>query len=260
MGKDTRAGRNSSHHIQLALFPRYIACMDRRGHHLFQGTLQVPLPYSLFSRGTGHHSVHTEFSGLLKSDDMEHARNLSLQHKGAVRERAALFVSVTTGNDTGRKGKGLKTQTLAKPRTTGQSWQTLLVGRQGQAASGFGKNHPRCAPVFFPENPAFPEAFCRWALVVQRAAKARVFTVKIKEYATSDHHKTVTSSDRDARDKKTESTRPATGNQAATKGNHRSRSHLKAAEPRSGNLQTIRTGTGCWQNSSANIETHRLII
>ena len=32
--------------------------------------------------------------------------------------------------------------------------------------------------------------------------------------------------------------RPATGNQAATKGNHRSRSHLKAAEPRSGNLQT----------------------
>lgn len=83
MGKDTRAGRNSSHHIQLALFPRYIACMDCRGNHLFQGTLQVPLPYSLFSRGTGHHSVHTEFSGLLKSDDMEHARNLSLQHKGA---------------------------------------------------------------------------------------------------------------------------------------------------------------------------------
>ena len=108
MGKDTRAGRNSSHHIQLALFPRHIACMDRRGHHLFQGTLQVPLPCSLFSRGTGHHSVHTEFSGLLKSDDMEHARNLSLQHKGAVRERAALFVSVTTGNDTGRKGNGLK--------------------------------------------------------------------------------------------------------------------------------------------------------
>lgn len=158
MGKDTRAGRNSSHHIQLALFPRYIACMDRRGHHLFQGTLQVPLPYSLFSRGTGHHSVHTEFSGLLKSDDMEHARILSLQHKGAVRKRAALFVSVTTGNDTGRKGKGRKTQTLALRRTTGQSWQTLLVGRQGQAASGFGKNHPRRRLRYFPENPAFPEA------------------------------------------------------------------------------------------------------
>lgn len=81
MGKDNRAGRNSSHHIQLALFPRYIACMDRRGHHLFQGTLQVPLPYSLFSRGTGHHSVHTEFSGLLKSDDMEHTRVLYMNPK-----------------------------------------------------------------------------------------------------------------------------------------------------------------------------------
>ena len=50
-------------------------------------------------------------------------------------------------------------------------------------------------------------------------------------------HKTVTSPDRDARDKKTESTRPATGNQAATERDHRSGSHLKAAEPRSGNMQ-----------------------
>ena len=91
---------------------------------------------------------------------------------------------------------------------------------------------------YFSRKPCLSGSICRWALVVQRAAKARVFTLKNKEYATSDHHKTVTSSDRDARDKKTESTRPATGNQAATKGNHRSRSHLKAAEPRSGNLQT----------------------
>ena len=159
MGKDTRAGRNSSHHIQLALFPRYIACMDRRGHHLFQGTLQVPLPYSLFSRGTGHHSVHTEFSGLLKSDDMEHARNLSLQHKGAVRERAALFVSVTTGNDTERKGKGLKTQTLANRE---------LQGKVGKRFLSDGKVRPQAVSEkiilaggsgIFPENPAFPEAF-----------------------------------------------------------------------------------------------------
>ena len=178
MGKDTRAGRNSSHHIQLALFPRYIACMDRRGHHLFQGTLQVPLPYSLFSRGTGHHSVHTEFSGLLKSDSMEHTRILSLQHKGAVRKRAALFISVTFGNDTPERGKGRKTQTLALRRTTGQSWQALLVGRQGQAASGFGKNHPRRRLRYFSRKPCLSGSVCRWALVVQRAAKARVFTLK----------------------------------------------------------------------------------
>ena len=133
--------------------------MDRRGHHLFQGTLQVPLPYSLFSRGTGHHSVHTEFSGLLKSDDMEHARNLSLQHKGAVRERAALFVSVTTGNDTGRKGKGLKTQTLANRE---------LQGKVGKRFLSDGKVRPQAVSEkiilaggsgIFPENPAFPEAF-----------------------------------------------------------------------------------------------------
>ena len=178
MGKDTRAGRNSSHHIQLALFPRYIACMDCRGHHLFQGTLQVPLPYSLFSRGIGNHSVHTEFSGLLKSDDMEHARNLSLQHKGAVRERAALFVSVTAGNDTERKREWTENTDIGKPRTTGQSWQTLLVGRQGQAASGFGKNHPRRRLRYFSRKPCLSGSICRWALVVQRAAKARVFTVK----------------------------------------------------------------------------------
>ena len=155
MGKDTRAGRSSSHHIQLALFPRYIACMDRRGHHLFQGTLQVPLPYSLFSRGTGHHSVHTEFSGLLKSDDMEHARNLSLQHKGAVRERAALFVSVTTGNDTGRKGKGLKTQTLANRELQGKVGKRFLSDGKVRPQAVSEKNHPRCAPVFFPKTLPF---------------------------------------------------------------------------------------------------------
>lgn len=143
MGKDTRAGRNSSHHIQLALFPRHIACMDRRGHHLFQGTLQVPLPYSLFSRGTGHHSVHTEFSGLLKSDDMEQARNLSLQHKGAVRERAALFVSVTTGNDTGRKGKGLKTQTLANRELQGKVGKRFFSDGKAGTLRVSRKNHPR---------------------------------------------------------------------------------------------------------------------
>ena len=178
MGKDTRAGRNSSHHIQLALFPRYIACMDRRGHHLFQGTLQVPLPYSLFSRGTGHHSVHTEFSGLLKSDDMEHARNLSLQHKGAVRERAALFVSVTIGNDTGRKGKGLKTQTLANRE---------LQGKVGKRFLSDGKVRPQAvsekiilaALRYFSRKPCLSGSVYRKALVVQRAAKARIFTIKI---------------------------------------------------------------------------------
>ena len=56
---------------------------------------------------------------------MEHARNLSLQHKGAVRERAALFVSVTAGNDTERKGNGRKTQTLANRELQGKDWSPI---------------------------------------------------------------------------------------------------------------------------------------
>lgn len=180
MGKDTRAGRNSSHHIQLALFPRHIACMDRRGHHLFQGTLQVPLPYSLFSRGTGHHSVHTEFSGLLKSDDMEHARNLSLQHKGAVRERAALFVSVTTGNDTGRKGKGLKTQTLANRELQGKVGKRFFSDGKAGTLRVSRKNHPRPEGLrYFSRKPCLSGSVCRKAHVVQRTAKARVSTIKM---------------------------------------------------------------------------------
>lgn len=180
MGKDTRAGRNSSHHIQLALFPRHIACMDRRGHHLFQGTLQVPLPCSLFSRGTGHHSVHTEFSGLLKSDDMEHARNLSLQHKGAVRERAALSVSVTAGNDTGRKGNGLKTQTLANRELQGKVGKRFFSDGKAGTLRVSRKNHPRPEGLrYFSRKPCLSGSVCRKAHVVQRAAKARVSTIKM---------------------------------------------------------------------------------
>lgn len=180
MGKDTRAGRNSSHHIQLALFPRYIACMDCRGHHLFQGTLQVPLPYSLFSRGIGNHSVHTEFSGLLKSDDMEHARSLSLQHKGAVRERAALFVSVTAGNDTERKGNGRKTQTLANRELQGKVGKRFFSDGKAGTLRVSRKNHPRPEGLrYFSRKPCLSGSVCRKAHVVQRTAKARVSTIKM---------------------------------------------------------------------------------
>ena len=121
--------------------------------------------------------ILTEFSGLLKSDDMEHARNLSLQHKGAVRERAALFVSVTAGNDTERKGNGRKTQTLANRE---------LQGKVGKRFLSDGKVRPQAvsekiilaALRYFSRKPCLSGSICRWALVVQRAAKARVFTVK----------------------------------------------------------------------------------
>lgn len=73
-----------------------------------------------------------------------------------------------------------KTQTSAVRRTTGQSWRMLLAGRQGRAASGFGKNHPRPEGLrYFSRKPCLSGSIRRRALVVQRAAKARAFTLKI---------------------------------------------------------------------------------
>lgn len=139
-----------------------------------------------------------------------------------------------------KKGKtGMEDADIGSPRNyrAKLAYASCRTARSGRKRFRKKSSSPR-GLRYFSRKPCLSGSICRRALVVQRAAKARVFTLKNKEYATSDHHKTVTSSDRDARDKKTESTRPATGNQAATKGNHRSRSHLKAAEPRSGNLQT----------------------
>ena len=142
-----------------------------------------------------------------------------------------------TDNSTDREEKEVNTA-IDRPKNYRAKLANASFGWQGRALRFRKKSSSPFRLRYFPRKPCLTGSVRRKALVVQRAAKARVFTLKNKEYATSDHHKTVTSSDRDARDKKTESTRPATGNQAATKGNHRSRSHLKAAEPRSGNLQT----------------------
>ena len=107
---------------------------------------------------------------------------------------------------------------------------------------GFGKNHPRRRLRYFSRKPCFSGSIRRPAPVVQRAAKARVFTLNNKDYATSDHHKTtVTGPDRDARGKKTESAHSAAGNQAAAK-RKRSGTYLQTAEPDTGNMQPSRQG------------------
>ena len=107
---------------------------------------------------------------------------------------------------------------------------------------GFGKNHPRRRLRYFSRKPCLSGSIRRPAPVVQRAAKARVFTLNNKDYATSDHHKTtVTGPDRDARGKKTESAHPAAGNQAAAK-RKRSGTYLQTVEPDTGNMQPSRQG------------------
>ena len=94
----------------------------------------------------------------------------------------------------------------------------------------------------FSRKPCLSGSIRRPAPVVQRAAKARVFTLNNKDYATNDHHKTtVTGPDRDARGKKTESAHPAAGNQAAAK-RKRSGTYLQTVEPDTGNMQPSRQG------------------
>ena len=173
MGKDTRAGRNSSiifswlysHGISPVWTAVAIIC--------FRGLFRFLYRIACFLVALAIILCILSFSGLLKSDDMEHARNLSLQHKGAVRERAALFVSVTAGNDTERKGNGRKTQTLANRE---------LQGKVGKRFLSDGKVRPQAvsekiilaALRYFSRKPCLSGSICRWALVVQRAAKAGI--------------------------------------------------------------------------------------
>ena len=73
--------------------------------------------------------------------------------------------------------KDRQIQPLADRRTTGQSWQTLLFGRQGRAFQVSGKIILALFR-YFSRKPCLTGSICRKALVVQRAAKARVFTNK----------------------------------------------------------------------------------
>ena len=75
------------------------------------------------------------------------------------------------------KGNGRKTQTLANRE---------LQGKVGKRFLSDGKVRPQAvsekiilaALRYFSRKPCLSGSICRWALVVQRAAKARVFTVK----------------------------------------------------------------------------------
>jgi len=159
MGKNPRAGRHGSRHFQLDLYTRHISRMDCRSHHLFQGILQVPLPCSLPARGTGHPPVHPEFSGLLKSDSMEHTRILSLQHKGAVRKTGGSFYIRHTRKRYTRKRERTENTDIGTPenyraKLANASCRTARSGRKR-----FRKKSSSLRSGIFPENPAFPEAF-----------------------------------------------------------------------------------------------------
>ena len=116
VGKDGSIGPHSRHRVQLALFARHIPRMDSRGHRVFQGTVQVPLPDSLYSRGVRHHPVHPEFSGLLKSDPgTAPPTDTDLHDNGSDRLRLPRFF-ISDGNflPTAIPAKGYSSFFLAK--------------------------------------------------------------------------------------------------------------------------------------------------
>ena len=106
---------------------------------------------------------------------------------------------------------------------------------------GFGKNHPHCAAVFFPKTLPYRKHLRR-ALVVQRAAKARVFTIKINSHESSICHKRAAGSHEDAhaRNKKKENRGTRTGCQVPATGDDRTGTRFHIVEPHSGNMPPSR--------------------
>ncbi|EEB23001.1 hypothetical protein BACDOR_04649 [Phocaeicola dorei DSM 17855] len=106
---------------------------------------------------------------------------------------------------------------------------------------GFGKNHPHCAAVFFPKTLPYRKHLPP-ALVVQRAAKARVFTIKINSHEPSICHKRAAGSHEDAhaRNKKKENRGTRTGCQVPATGDDRTGTRFHLVEPHSGNMPPSR--------------------
>ena len=176
MGKNRRTCCHSRYRVRLALLARHITRMDCSGHRVFQRSTQVPLPDSLFSCGTRHHPVYPGFYGLLKPDGMGYIQTLPLQGKRAVRSRAALFMSATIQKTrrTGMEDTDIDTPMNYRAKLAYASCRTARSGRKRFRKKSSSPGGLR----YFSRKPCLSGSIRRRALVVQRAAKARVFTIK----------------------------------------------------------------------------------
>ncbi len=129
---------------------------------------------------------------------------------------------------------------LGIPGTTGQSWQMLLSDGKVKPC-GFGKTI-LTALRYFSRKPCLTGSIYRRALVVQRAAKARVFTIKINSHESSICHKRAAGSHEDAhaRNKKKENRGTRTGCQVPATGDDRTGTRFHIVEPHSGNMPPSR--------------------
>ena len=106
---------------------------------------------------------------------------------------------------------------------------------------GFGKTI-LTALRYFSRKPCLTGSIYRRALVVQRAAKARVFTIKINSHESSICHKRAAGSHEDAhaRNKKKENRGTRTGCQVPATGDDRTGTRFHIVEPHSGNMPPSR--------------------
>lgn len=128
-------------------------------------------------------------------------------------------------------------QPLAGRETTGQSWQTLLFGRQGRAFQVSGKIILTLFR-YFSRKPCLTEGICRRALVVHGLPKPEYSQLKkIKRHEPSICNKRTAGSHEDAHagneKKKDGGTR--TCRQVPATGDDRAGTHLHPVEPDSGN-------------------------
>ena len=116
---------------------------------------------------------------------------------------------------------------------------SFRTARSGLAVSG---KIILTALRYFSRKPCLTGSIYRRALVVQRAAKARVFTIKINSHEPSICHKRATGSHEDAhaRNKKKENRGTRTGCQVPATGDDRTGTRFHIVEPHSGNMPPSR--------------------
>ena len=102
--------------------------------------------------------------------------NITLQNGAVLSGRLFLFPELHVYGNMEREEREVYTA-LDRPGTTGQSWQTLLSdGKVGPFR--FRGKIILTAFRYFSRKPCLSGSIYRIALVVQRAAKARIFTIK----------------------------------------------------------------------------------
>jgi hypothetical protein len=184
--KDDGVGHCSRHRVQLPLFKGNITGMDGGRHRLFQGILPVHLQDRLLPAGCGDTFLHSQLSGILTIEQYGAMKSESYincyfnLHNGAVLSGGSFCICTSMEKKitaTENKKRRMKTEPLTDRELPGK------VGKRSFSDGKVGPCRFRGKIIlallrYFSRKPCLTGSICRKALVVQRAAKARVFTIK----------------------------------------------------------------------------------